>query len=169
MRFGRAGLGWAIAAAVLGAALAGTLITSTTRSHAAAKSGAAAAPSSLGEIVVYKSPTCGCCDGWITHLRASGFAVTARDTSDVGAVKRRLGVLPTLESCHTAFVAGYVVEGHVPADAIARLLEERPPIVGIAVPGMPAGSPGMENAQPYVSYEVIAFDAQGRTSVFARY
>jgi hypothetical protein len=84
-------------------------------------------------------------------------------------VKRRLGVLPTLESCHTAVVAGYVIEGHVPADAIERLLEERPAIVGLAVAGMPAGSPGMEAAQPHVSYDVIAFDAQGRTSVFARY
>jgi hypothetical protein len=119
--------------------------------------------------VVYKSPTCGCCDGWIEYLQGAGFRVIARDTTDVGAVKRRLGVLPSLESCHTATVAGYVVEGHVPSDAIERLLEERPAIVGIAVPGMPAGSPGMEGAQPYVSYDVIAWDARGRTSVFARY
>lgn len=122
-----------------------------------------------GDLVVYKSPTCGCCGGWADHMRANGFTVIERDTSDVGAVKQRLGVLPSLGSCHTAIIAGYVVEGHVPADDVIRLLEERPAIVGIAVPGMPAGSPGMEMVRPFESYEVIAFDKNGRTSVFSRH
>jgi hypothetical protein len=122
-----------------------------------------------GDMVVYKSPTCGCCGLWVDHMRAAGFTVIERDTSDVGAVKDRLGVLPSLGSCHTAIVAGYVVEGHVPADDVIRLLEERPAIVGIAVPGMPAGSPGMESARPFVPYDVIAFDKNGRTNVFSRH
>jgi hypothetical protein len=122
-----------------------------------------------GDVIVYKSPTCGCCGAWIDHLRANDFRVVVRDTSDVGAVKRRLGVLPTLVSCHTAIINGYVIEGHVPADDIIRLLEERPKIVGLAVPGMPAGSPGMEDAQPHVPYDVIAFDAKGQTQVWSRH
>lgn len=168
MRLGQGALGLAIAAGCIAAVWAGTTLSNDKTAAPAPEPLTAAAPGP-GDVVVYKSPTCGCCDGWIDHMRAAGFRVIARDTSDVGAVKRRLGVLPTLGSCHTAIVAGYVVEGHVPADAVERLLEERPKIVGIAVPGMPAGSPGMEDARPHVSYEVIAFDAAGRTSVFARY
>jgi hypothetical protein len=130
---------------------------------------AVAAARQPGDLVVYKSPTCGCCSGWIDHMRAAGFRIVERDTSDVGAVKQRLGVLPTLTSCHTAVIHGYVIEGHVPADDVVRLLEERPKIVGIAVPGMPAGSPGMESAQPWVSYDVVAFDSTGKTSLFAKH
>jgi hypothetical protein len=168
MRLGQGTLGVAIAAGCIAAIWAGaTLWTGKARSLAP-EPVAAAAPGP-GDMVVYKSPTCGCCDGWIDHVRAAGFRVIPRDTGDVGAVKRRLGVLPTLHSCHTAVIAGYAIEGHVPADAIARLLEERPPIVGLAVPGMPAGSPGMESATPHVHYDVIAFDKEARTSVFARY
>lgn len=168
MRFGQGTFGLAIAAAVIGAVWAGVVALSNKPSQRGPEP-VASAPPGPGDIVVYKSPTCGCCDGWIDHVRAAGFRVVPRDMDDVGAVKRRLGVLPTLASCHTAVIAGYVVEGHVPADAIVRLLEERPPIVGIAVAGMPAGSPGMEAAQPHVSYDVMAFDAKGRTWVFARY
>ena len=103
------------------------------------------------------------------HLRRHGFTVDERNTSDVAAEKRRLRVPERLESCHTATVGGYVVEGHVPAALIDRLLAERPKIVGLAVPGMPVGAPGMESAgQPPERYEVIAFDAAGRTYVFAR-
>ena len=168
MRLGQGTLGVGIAAVIIVAVWAG-VVGLNGKGAAPSPEPVASAPPGPGDVVVYKSPTCGCCDGWIDHMRAAGFRVIARDTSDVGAVKRRLGVLPTLGSCHTAIVAGYVVEGHVPADAVERLLEERPKIVGIAVPGMPAGSPGMEDARPHVSYEVIAFDAAGRTSVFARY
>lgn len=169
MRLSQGTLGVAIAAAVVGAVWAGTVTLSKGRANTVQPVAFADAPPEAGDVVVYKSPTCGCCDGWVTHMRAAGFRVVSRDTSDVGAVKRRLGVLPTLQSCHTAIIGGYVVEGHVPADAITRLLAERPAIVGIAVPGMPAGSPGMESATPFEHYDVIAFDAAGRTSVFARY
>ena len=100
------------------------------------------------------------------HLRASGFEVREENVGDVVPVKRRLGVPAALQSCHTAVIGDYVVEGHVPADLIQRLLRERPAILGLAVPGMPTGSPGMEgpNAKPY---DVVAFDKQGKTRVFA--
>lgn len=117
-------------------------------------------------ITVYKSPSCGCCANWVDHLRAAGFAVTVRDTSDVGVVKTARGVPPALASCHTAVAAGYVFEGHVPADLIRRFLKEAPAAAGLAVPGMPAGSPGMEGPSP-VRYDVVTFDSRGRTSVYA--
>jgi hypothetical protein len=102
------------------------------------------------------------------HLRGNGYPVDARNVNDLDAIKARHGVGPRLESCHTALVDGYVVEGHVPADLIDRLLRERPAVVGIAVPGMPSGSPGMEDPsrrpQPY---QVLTFDKQGKTTVFA--
>lgn len=118
-------------------------------------------------VTVYKSPTCGCCSNWIAHLEEAGYAVEAHDQNDVRPIKAELGVAPELGSCHTAVVEGYVIEGHVPADAIARLLEERPNIVGLAVPGMPVGSPGMEGPNPQ-PYEILAFDAEGNVSVFDR-
>ncbi len=100
------------------------------------------------------------------HLLENGFEVRTIEVADLGELKARHGVRPQLQSCHTAVVGGYVVEGHVPADVIARLLEERPDIAGLTVPGMPMGSPGMEG--PYTeSYDVLAFDAQGNTSVYA--
>ena len=117
-------------------------------------------------IAVYKSPTCGCCAKWVEHLRAAGFAVAVHDTSDVQAVKTRHGVPAALASCHTAVAAGYVFEGHVPADLIERFLQEAPAAAGLAVPGMPVGSPGMEGPSPR-RYEVVAFDLRGRTSVYA--
>ena len=102
------------------------------------------------------------------HLRQNGFTVTERNEDDLAPVKRRLGVPTALESCHTALVDGYVIEGHVPADVIDRLLRERPKIVGLAVPGMPEGSPGMESpgARPQ-PYQVLTFDRAGSTTVFA--
>jgi hypothetical protein len=117
-------------------------------------------------ILVYKSPTCGCCNGWVEHLEDSGFTVDARNTNDVMSVKRDSGIPVRLSSCHTAIIDGYVVEGHVPADQIRRLLADRPDVAGIAVPGMPIGSPGMEGpgASPY---DVLAFTHDGTTSVFA--
>jgi len=102
------------------------------------------------------------------HLRANGFPVKTEDTEGLSAVKRKHGVPPDLQACHTALVEGYVVEGHVPADLIDRLLRERPSIAGIAVPGMPVGSPGMEApGRRAERYQVLAFDRSGRTSVFA--
>jgi hypothetical protein len=121
---------------------------------------------SPSDVEVWKSPTCGCCSLWVEHMRANGFRVTATNLADVAPIKRKLGVPPRLESCHTGSVGGYTIEGHIPADVIQRLLKERPKIAGIAVPGMPMGSPGMEG--PRVDkYDVIAFDAAGKTSVYA--
>lgn len=119
-------------------------------------------------VQVYKTPTCGCCGLWVEHLRAEGFDVETTDvnSSDLVAVKQTRGVDTDLMSCHTAIVGDYVVEGHVPASDIARLLEERPEIAGLAVPGMPAGSPGMESATPE-RYDVVTFGGDGQRRVWA--
>lgn len=127
-----------------------------------------AANDSAPVVTVYKSPTCGCCTAWVDHLRQSGFRVVAIDTTDVEAVKRRYGVASEHAACHTAVVGGYVVEGHVPAEDIRRLLAQRPPITGLAVPGMPVGSPGMEGAYKQ-AYEVLAFRRGGESTVFAKH
>ncbi len=121
-------------------------------------------------VMVYKSPTCGCCDNWVDHMRANGFRVQVQDVPDIMAVKAQYGVPGDLTSCHTAVVDGYIVEGHVPAREVQRLLSERPAVKGIAVPGMPIGSPGMEvpGARPQ-PYNVVAFDGEGNTHVFAEY
>ena len=108
-------------------------------------------------IEVYKSPTCGCCGKWNDHMRTAGFTVNSTDLPDVATVKDKHGVPPALRSCHTAIVGGYVIEGHVPADVIKKLLRDRPAVVGIAVPGMPKGSPGMEGSR-VDSYNVRSFD-----------
>ena len=119
-------------------------------------------------ITVYKSPTCGCCALWVKHLEESGFDVSVRDTEALQAIKAEHGVGNHLASCHTALVDGYVVEGHVPAADIRSMLESRPDIVGLAVPGMIIGTPGMEVAgQPAQPYQVLAFDREGRTTVYA--
>jgi hypothetical protein len=129
----------------------------------------ALATATAGEtITVYKTATCGCCKQWIAHLQNNGFKVEARDVANLTPIKRRYGVSPELESCHTAVVQGYVIEGHVPAKDIQRLLQERPKISGLAVPDMPVGSPGMEGPNPE-PYDVLTFDQAGRTSVYARY
>jgi hypothetical protein len=112
-------------------------------------------------ITVHKDPNCGCCSGWVEHLRETGFTVQAIDTAELDAVKTRLGVPRDLGACHTAQVAGYVVEGHVPAAALKRLLAEKPSAAGLAVPGMPVGSPGMEGGAPE-PYDVILFGPAGR-------
>ncbi len=115
----------------------------------------------LPRVLVHRDPSCGCCKAWAGHLRAAGFAVDVIDETDIAGVKTRLGVPPALASCHTAEVGGYVVEGHTPATAIRKLLEERPKAIGLAVPGMPAGSPGMETGGTAESYYVVLFDAGG--------
>lgn len=117
-------------------------------------------------VTVYKSPTCGCCTAWVEHLRKEGFRVVAIDTADIDAIKRRQGVTQELSSCHTAVVGDYVIEGHVPAADIRRLLAERPQIRGLAAPGMPQGSPGMETGVRD-RYDVLSFTREGRTAVFA--
>jgi len=118
------------------------------------------------EISVYKSPTCGCCSKWVRHLETSGFKVKSYDVQDVNSYKDRYGVPVSLGACHTAVVDGYVIEGHVPAADIRRLLAERPAIKGIAVPGMPAGSPGMEGPVTE-KYDVLSIDAKGGINTFA--
>lgn len=122
----------------------------------------------LPTVVVYKSPTCGCCEGWVEHMRAAGFTVDARDVDNDQLVKEKsdAGVPVPLQTCHTALVGDYVVEGHVPAEQIKRLLAEHPDVAGIAVPGMPMGSPGMEGpgAQPY---KVYSWKKDGSGEVFA--
>lgn len=117
---------------------------------------------------VYKSPTCGCCGKWVAHLRANGFTVRAHDVADPTRYRARFGIPDALGSCHTGIVEGYALEGHVPAREVKRLLAERPAARGLAVPGMPLGSPGMEgsSADPY---EVLLIDARGRSRVYARY
>ena len=120
-------------------------------------------------MIVHYDPGCGCCGAWVAHMRDAGFTVETRATSRMNSIKARLGVPAELTSCHTAEIAGYVVEGHVPADAVKRLLQERPEAVGISVPGMPIGSPGME--VPGVDdelYDVVLFAGSG-TETFARY
>lgn len=132
---------------------------------------ATAVPAPAGDTVhltVYKSPTCGCCAKWVDYLRERGFGVDVVDVADLGPVKQRHGVPPRLASCHTALVDGYVVEGHVPADDIRRLLAERPPLLGISAPGMPQQSPGMNSVEPR-DYDVIGFAADGRLELYARY
>lgn len=122
-----------------------------------------------GETVdVYKSPNCGCCGKWIDHLTAAGFTVRAHNVSDVPAARRQLGMPERLGSCHTAKVGGYVVEGHVPAADIQRLLKEKPKALGLAVPGMPPGSPGMEGPPP-ARYNTLLVQAEGSTRIFAQH
>lgn len=118
-------------------------------------------------VTVFKDPNCGCCEQWVEHLRKHAFTVAVKDTSDVTAAKRTGRVPERLYSCHTAFVGGYVVEGHVPADDIKRLLAERPKVAGIGVGGMPVGSPGMEYGNRKDRYDVMAFTRDGSTKVFA--
>jgi len=117
-------------------------------------------------IVVYKRQECGCCGHWVDHVKGAGFRVSVRNRSDLIDIKDHYAITPALMSCHTAVVEGYAIEGHVPADVIQRLLRERPPVIGIAVPGMPAGSPGMEGLVRE-SYNVLTFDRSGRTRIYA--
>jgi hypothetical protein len=145
------------------AAFAQTKAAPAKKTAASAKQMAAAAKTPVS---VYKSPTCGCCGKWIEHMQANGFAATTTNLPDVGPIKAKHGVPSALHSCHTSLVGGYVIEGHVPAEDIRRLLREKPAIVGLAAPGMPAGSPGMDVPNS-PSYDVIAFDKAGNTKVFA--
>ena len=119
-------------------------------------------------VEVYKSESCGCCTKWVDHLRANGFTVRAQNVPEPAAYRIRLGVPEHLGSCHSATVAGYALEGHVPAREIKRLLAERPKAQGLAVPAMPLGSPGMESPRSD-PYEVLLFHKDGRTSTYARY
>lgn len=117
-------------------------------------------------VLVYKTPTCGCCSKWVGHMERAGFEVETRDLDNLTPIKNQYGVQRSFSSCHTAIVDGYIVEGHVPPVYVEKLLEERPDVKGITVPGMPIGSPGMEGPNPQ-AYDVLSFDADGNTAVFA--
>lgn len=125
----------------------------------------------LPRLQVWRDEHCGCCVAWVDHMRAAGFPIEDNVVRSVAAARRMLGTPSDLLSCHAGLVGGYALEGHVPAAAVTRLLAERPPeIRGLAVPGMPAGSPGMEvPGQPPASYDVLAFDARGGRAVFMRF
>lgn len=126
------------------------------------------APVIAGEVVVYKDQSCECCGRWVRHMRQSGFSVAVNNVDNMDTVKSKAGIPEALESCHTASIDGFLVEGHVPAQDIRRLLKGRPAIKGLAVPGMPLSAPGMDNPE-HEPYTVLAFDADGATSVFSSY
>ena len=123
-------------------------------------------PARAAEITVYKSPYCGCCGAWVDHMRHAGHRMKVIEMEDLTAIKKMTGVGDHLQSCHTAVVDGYVIEGHVPASEVARLLKEKPQARGLSVPGMPIGSPGMEGPDPE-TYDVLLFSKDGSTEVFA--
>lgn len=121
------------------------------------------------QVQVFKSPSCGCCGAWVEHMRAAGFAVHVTEVEDTSAARKRLGMPQRYGSCHTATVAGYVLEGHVPADEVKRLLASKPKAIGLAVPGMPPASPGMDVPGRKDPYEVLLIGTDGRPLVFATY
>lgn len=117
------------------------------------------------KVEVFKSASCGCCGGWVDHMRQNGFEVTTHDVDDVPATRKKLGMPDRLGSCHSAKVAGYVIEGHVPAADIRRLLKEKPKAIGLAVPGMVPSSPGMDG--PKTAYDTLLVKRDGSTHIFA--
>ena len=117
-------------------------------------------------ITVYRSPSCSCCGEWLKHIQQNGFVVKDVPTDDMQSIKKQYGVSDEMASCHTAIVNGYVVEGHVPADDIKTLLKNKPKVVGIAVPGMPSGTPGMEMGGHKDPYKVMSFDKEQHYQVF---
>ena len=117
---------------------------------------------------VYKSPLCGCCGAWVDHMRNAGFRAVVTDITDLRPIKNKFGVVPELRACHSAVIDGYVIEGHVPSREVMRLLKDRPKAIGLAVPGMPIGSPGMEQGSRRDPFQVILFSST-RRSVFAAY
>lgn len=132
-------------------------------------SGTVVSAAATPNVTVYHDPNCGCCGGWVAHMRSAGFQVNVIDTDDLAAIKTKFRIPSDLASCHTAEVGGYVIEGHIPARAIQRLLAEKPTAVGLAVPGMPTGSPGMD--APGVAnetYDVMLFGPWGERS-YARF
>jgi hypothetical protein len=131
--------------------------------------GTAIAAGRVPQVEVFKSPTCDCCGAWVDHLKAAGFAVQVREVADPALTRRRYGMPDRLAGCHTGIVQGYVLEGHVPAAEVKRLLAMKPTAIGLAVPGMPVGSPGMEVEDRIDPYQVLLVEKGGRETVFARY
>ena len=127
-------------------------------------------PAPRPELIVYKTPYCGCCEGWVTHMRRAGYPTQVVELEDLAPIRERHGVPFPLSSCHTAVVDGYVVEGHVPPADVERLLRERPKALGIIVPGMPLGSPGMESPKgEREAYDTLLLLEDGQTQVFVRH
>nr|CRH06108.1 conserved protein of unknown function [Candidatus Magnetococcus massalia] len=127
-------------------------------------------PAAAADMVVYKSPSCGCCGAWVDYLEQNGFRVQVENVGDMDAVKDRLGVPDHAASCHTAQMGDYVIEGHVPVEDIRRLMKEQPQVRGIAAPGMPMGSPGMEMpGEPADRYDVVTFTTGGKLQLFSRH
>lgn len=124
---------------------------------------------SLHEIVVYRGPSCGCCGKWVKHLEENGFKVTDKITKDMQKIKNQYGVNQALASCHTAIIDGYVVEGHVPAEDIKTMIQAKPSIKGLSVPGMVTGTPGMEMGGRKDPYKVVAFDKNGKQHLYKAY
>lgn len=129
---------------------------------------AASRASTAPAMVVHRDPGCGCCEDWVTHVRAAGIEATIVNEADMNAIKTRLGVPDALVSCHTAEIGGYVIEGHAPAKAILQLLRDKPEAIGLSAPGMPVGSPGMEGGGSAEAFEVVLFGANG-ARVYGRY
>jgi hypothetical protein len=144
-----------------------TLLSLAAAAAAASLPSFARAP--LPQVDVYKNPDCGCCGAWVDHLKAAGFPVKVIETVDTGAVRKRHGIPDAFGSCHTGVVAGYALEGHVPAADVKRLLASKPAAAGLSVPGMPVGSPGMEVGSRKDAFQVLLIDKAGRSSVFATY
>lgn len=126
-------------------------------------------PAAKPSMTVYKSPTCGCCSKWVEHMKANGYAVTTLDVDDIMVPMKTYGVPESAASCHTAVIGSYVVEGHVPAETVTRMLREKPAIRGIAAPGMPVGSPGMEvPGTKAAAYDIVSFDKLGKTALYEK-
>jgi hypothetical protein len=121
------------------------------------------------EVQVFKSPSCGCCGSWVEHMRAAGFTVKVTEVADTTAARKRLSLPDRYGSCHTATVAGYILEGHVPAAEVKRLLASKPKAIGLAVPGMPPSAPGMDVPGRKDPYQVLLVDAAGESTAFANY
>jgi len=152
-----------------GALIAGAFLISACQAQTPGSDASADSASMTKEMTVYHDPNCGCCGKWTEHMRANGFTVEEVPTQDMSSVKRELGVPRDLPSCHTAVIGDYVIEGHVPAEDVKRLLAEQPDARGLSVPGMPMGSPGMEYDGRRMAFDVIRFDDDGATSVFNHY
>lgn len=118
-------------------------------------------------MTVYKDPNCGCCSKWIEHMSKNGFVITVRDVSSMDEIKKTMRVPAALQSCHTGVIDRYVIEGHVPADVVKKFLAAKPAALGLAVPGMPSGSPGMEGGR-VDKYDIVSFDRDGKSTVFAK-
>ena len=158
------GRGWLLAAILAGLSVVGVgywLAPSTIRTSVASSASISESSAADRHVIAYRTASCGCCKGWLDHLRTEGFSVEDHVVADLETIKRNLKVPADLASCHTATVAGYAIEGHVPAKAIELLQQQRPAVAGIAVPGMPLGSPGMESSLGSESYTVFSFGSDG--------